>query len=179
MGVEYRRADEVAHIAWELIQDFHLHLENVRIEYVWRDKASARGDKVVLGKARRVSGLNAFLSRMDQENDEWQDYFVVEIAADTWAGMSAAQRKALVDHELAHFGINEKGQLVLVHHDIEEFQAVLQRHGAYKPDLAQFIEIGKGVQRLALVPDAGPEGVVESDDGEAPPPFTYRTHTNA
>lgn len=154
---EYRRADEVAHIAWELIQEHHEHLEHIRIEFVWRDQAADKGGKAVLGKARKVTGLNAFLARDDTDSDDYGDFFVMEIAQDTWAGMTGAQRKALVDHELHHMGLDEKARLAIVPHSCEEFSGVLARHGAWKADVAEFIEIGKGITRLQLV-DAAAEG---------------------
>lgn len=158
VGVEYARADEVAHIADGLIPTNHPHLVPVRIEYVWRDKAASKGDRVTLGKARKVSGLNAFLAREDPDSDACEDFFVLEIARDTWEGMNSKQREALVDHELAHMGLTEDGKLTTVPHDIEEFHAILKRHGAWKSDLAVFVEIGKGIARLPLDP-------VEADIG--------------
>lgn len=150
---EYRRADEVAHIAWETIQSHHPHLEHIRIDYVWRDQAASKGGKAVLGKARKVGGLNAFLARNDGNSDDYMDFFVMEIAEDTWAGMDANQRKALVDHELLHMGLNDKAQLTIIPHDCEAFNLEIVRHGLWKGDIAELVEIGKGVTRLNLVPE--------------------------
>lgn len=38
-----------------------------RVVYVFRDKASKTNGKTVLGKARKVSGLNAYLGRADPD----------------------------------------------------------------------------------------------------------------
>lgn len=151
---DYTRAEDVEQIAAELIRLHHPHLDRVRIEYVWRDKASVKGGKIVLGKARKVSGLNAYLSRPDPDSDVYVDYFVIEIAADTWAALNEDQQRALVDHELMHCGLDANFRLTLVPHDCEAFVNEIVRHGLWKRDLAELVEAGKGVQRLALVAEA-------------------------
>lgn len=60
---EFWPAPEVREIAEDLIPRHHDHLQNVRIEYVFRDKCAKDKGRDVWGKARKVSGLNAFLSR--------------------------------------------------------------------------------------------------------------------
>lgn len=145
----YRRAEEVAALAWELVQDHHPHLEeNVRIEFVWRDEAAVSKGRTKLATARKISGLNAFLGRPDPDADVYDDFFVMEVAEDMWLLMNAAQRRALVDHELCHMVLDEKGKIALKAHDVEEFIDVIQRHGLWKRDVAELVETAKGVQRL-------------------------------
>lgn len=124
--VEYSEAPEVQEIADKLIPEFHPHLVDEAIEYIFRDSAASRGDKVILGMARKVRGLTSYLSRKTKE-----PYFVMEIAEDMWATLDDAKKKALVDHELCHFGINENGDRFIAPHDIEEFAAVIERHGMW------------------------------------------------
>lgn len=159
---EYSTAHAVREIAEELIPAHHSHLIEfgARIEYVWRDEAAKSKGKIVLGKARRISGLNAFLAREDRsvEGEGVQDFFVVEIAEDTWADLTPAQRRALVDHELSHCGVDwgEAGdletRLVLRAHDCEEFCSVVRRHGLWKPDLAALVRFGAEAEQLELLP---------------------------
>lgn len=65
--------------------------------------------------------------------------------------MTDEQRIALLDHELCHAApmlddrtqeqvVDERGRKVwrMVKHDIEEFGAIVQRHGLYKADLEKF-----------------------------------------
>lgn len=130
----YERAHEVAQVASKLIANTHKHLASLPIEYVWRDKASKSGDKVTLGKARKVSGLNAFLS------EHGEDFYVIEIAADTWKDLTSTQQLALVDHELCHLaGRNlDTDKLELRKHDVEEFAEVIARHGVWTANLELF-----------------------------------------
>lgn len=183
----YRQAPEVQEIAEGLIEEFHPHLLGQRFEYLFRSAAAKSKGRVVLGSARVVSGLNAFLARsnqllvladsgkvvsaggMDLERAvEPASFFVIEIAADMWGtddelgnrlGLSDAQCVALVDHEFCHCQVNAAGVPVLVHHDVEEFGQVVERHGLWKPDLAWFARQTSGARVLPFdgwtAPEAG------------------------
>ena len=128
----YTYAPEVRSIAARLILDVAEHgpLADARIEYVWRDKAPTHHGRTVLGRARRIGGLNAFLIRLDEPGPDGEvgsdgPLFVVEISADTWAHLTDDQRVALVDHELCHLKVDrgDDGELVLkiAGHDVEHF----------------------------------------------------------
>lgn len=156
MSTAYTDAAPVRLIASELVPTHHRDLISfgARIEFVWRDKASKKGGKTVLGKARRVSGLNAYLAREDQgiEGEDVPDFFVIEIAEDVWPALTPRQQTALVDHELSHCAIDhETGKLVMRPHDCEEFCAVVERHGLWRQDVQEFVNAAKGVQ-LDLIP---------------------------
>lgn len=149
----YKPAPDVAHIAGDLIAtvDDHAELAGVDVVYCWRDKAAKSKGRTVLGKARKVSGLNAFLAR-DQESDE--PLFVVEIAQDEWIELTTKQRYALVDHELSHLrvkiGDDGERDLSIRGHDVEEFRAVIDRHGFWKPDVADFAVSVSEQMRLSI-----------------------------
>lgn len=142
----YSTAHEVERIAEELIPAHHPHLSTVPIRYVWRDKATRSKGNIVLGKARKVSGLGAHLVHLVRKDEppEEVDFFVLEIAADTWQKLTLAQRTALVDHELCHLGIDipegdeDDRRLVIRGHDLEEFAAVVERHGLWRPAIETF-----------------------------------------
>lgn len=154
MSVTYRPAPAVEHIAGTLIPTHHPDLDGVRIQYVFRSKASKKNDKIVLGKARKVSGLNAYLATPADEvgfDDEAVEFFVIEIAEDCWRDLNHEQRIALVDHELCHLAIefddDEQVKLVMRSHDLEEFREIVERHGLWKPDLTEFADsVAKAVQ---------------------------------
>lgn len=144
MSAKYRHAPEVEAIANELLTtvDDHLHLyeNDVRIVYLFIDKAPQSGGRVILGRARRIGGLNAVLADLDAFTDlelceEPRPFFVIEISFDIWEGLSIPRRRALVDHELMHCktGHDDKGNLKLSTrpHDFEEFAAILRRHGLW------------------------------------------------
>lgn len=126
MAVEYTSAVEVLNIAEKLIQEHHQHLQGELIEYIFRDKAASKGGKIVFGKARKIRGLTAYLSRPEED-----EYFLMEIGLDAWKTLTQEQKVALVDHELCHFGIDDNGNKVIIPHDLEEFVAVVDRHGLW------------------------------------------------
>jgi predicted metallopeptidase len=152
---DYWEADEPRRLGEMLVDAHHPHLDTARIEYVFRDEASVTGNKVVLAKARKVTGLNAFLARSDDPAIGGGDFFCIEVAADTWEALNEAQRRALIDHELMHCAIGKKGKLELRPHDVEEFATIVERHGFWKWDLREFMERVKGIQTLGLVSGDG------------------------
>lgn len=156
MATSYRQAASVERIANQLIPEHHPHLVGEPIRYVFRDEHAKKGGKAVMGSARKISGLNAYLALGDETDVEGEDvdpFFVIEIAEDIWARLSLAQRKALVDHELSHCIIepDAKGAptLGLVAHDLEEFRTVVERHGLWMPDL---VEMARAIDAAPKVP---------------------------
>ena len=143
-SVTYRPADEAAEIAARLIPEWHPHLVDARIVYVFRSEAEIREGKLKLGSCRKVGGLNAWLAQSnDPPQPDGNDFFVIELAEPEWhERLSDRQREALVDHELSHayceWGENEELKLSLVHHDIEEFAVIIDRHGLWHDDLTVF-----------------------------------------
>lgn len=133
--VTYEIAEDAKPIGAELIKQFHPHLLGMSIPllYIFRSKAAESNGKTVLGKAKRVSGMNAFLAYRHLV-EEGEDYpplvFVIELAKDYWYHLTPEQRVALVDHELCHFGPDGMRA-----HDVEEFREVIDRHGLWRPDL--------------------------------------------
>lgn len=153
---DYRHAPEVADLAQKLIDsvDDHepLRDDRVRVECVYRDKATKSKGRTTLGKARKLSGLNAFLANPEAEQ---RDLFVVEIAEDCWDQLTDEQQLALVDHELSHLRVDydDDGtpQLSIRAHEVEEFGGVIERHGLWGSDVAAF---GSQVhEQLALAVD--------------------------
>lgn len=150
----YRPAPEVADIAQDLIGEHHTHLLNRKIVYIFRDSPQKRAGTEIWGKARKVSGLNAFLNAradgdLDVEHsyDEEADhsYFVIEIAEPIWEHLDETARRALVDHELehceVHFSDSGKESLRIIPHNLEEFTAVVRRHGLWKSELRRFAKV--------------------------------------
>lgn len=188
--MKYRLAPEVEAIAIDLIETVEDHVplyrSEVRIEYVFIDKAPTSGGRIILGRARRISGLNAVLAELPLYNLELcQDprpFYVIEIAEDIWQALSPERRRALVDHELMHCkpDHNDNGDLVLKMrpHDLEEFAGIIRRHGLWTSAAER---MGRAVvEQLALAldgvdtflaelrPPAPPAGI-DPDTGEIQP----------
>lgn len=144
----YKHAQEVEDIALDLIPKYHGHLQdfNVHIEYVFVSKAPKRNGKEIWGTCRRVSGFNAYMSH--SQGDE--PFFVIVISEPVWDVLPQDKREALVDHELCH-AWSEADQsedddeadpvkLSLRPHDLEEFSAIVRRHGLWREDIEDFVE---------------------------------------
>lgn len=147
----FRLSEEVEAVAWPLIRNFHKHLANERIVYLFRSEPEKIGGKTALGTARKISGLNAFLAGQFGEafqsdllaggdSQEPEAFFVMQIWEFGWARMGDAARIALVDHELCHF-FAEDDKLTIQPHDLEEFVAVVHRHGLWRPDVEEFVRV--------------------------------------
>ncbi|HVX38777.1 MAG TPA: putative metallopeptidase [Gemmatimonadaceae bacterium] len=129
----YHNADQAQAIGELLVRVIHTHLINASIAYVFREKMKTR-DRTVWGKASKASGEVQFFNAYD---------FVLKFNWLQWRGLSAMQKVALVDHELSHCGheVDDqtgKDKWVMVSHDIEEFGAIVQRWGLWRPDLVPF-----------------------------------------
>lgn len=158
MTVTYRPAPAVARVAGELIPKHHQHLHGVRIDYVFRSETAKSNGKEIWGKARKITGLNAFLATPEDERpveDDIDDFFVIEISEPVWAILDPAERAALVDHELCHLTVEEDKddnlKLKLRPHDLEEFVAIVRRHGLWRDDVETF---AAAVQMVLPEPDA-------------------------
>lgn len=58
--------------------------------------------------------------------------YLLTVNADAWVHLSTKQRYALIDHELFHMVVHTKDGEVkyrLRHHDVEEFNVIIKRHG--------------------------------------------------
>lgn len=129
----------------DLVQAHHTHLIDARIALAWCTSWRPDVDgRVVLGKCKKASDLDRELAAFD---------FIILLKKSFWQDLAvtADQRAALLDHELCHADVkldertgepvtDERGRKVyrLRKHDIEEFAAVVERHGVYKRDLEQF-----------------------------------------
>jgi hypothetical protein len=131
-----------------LIPMYHPELATARFRYVFVDRASMKNGKPVRGKVRRISGVFDFLLEAD---------FMMEVALDQWNELRDNQRQALVDHLLeactGEEDENDGGAMKwgVREPDVQEFAAILRRHGAWNEDLAAFTVIAKEIDVDSLV----------------------------
>lgn len=155
--MEYRLAREVEQFVQDIISDHHPHLLGLRVEFLFIDKKPKSQGRELWGRAKKISGLPAFLAGEPGDLYEFvEDFFVIEIAEEAWVVLSDAGKRALVDHSLSHCEIEideETGasKLVIVGPNVTEFDAVLRRHGAWNNDLANFVETA---EQLSLTESA-------------------------
>jgi len=117
-------------------------LDDIFISYVFRETAARTGEKVKAGVALRVDDRNWLLHKTD---------VIIEIAHDIYSEANSQFRNAILDHELCHVIVfrDENEELVIEssgrkkirmrHHDVEEFEEILTRHGTYHAALRSFV----------------------------------------
>jgi len=123
---------------------WHENLRAARIALAWRKGLKRDKDGLLmLGKCIKVSDLQKELREFD---------FIILLNKEVWEAPSFTPEKkqALLDHELCHADValdkdfepklDERGRRIwrIRKHDIEEFRAVVRRHGCYKRDLEEF-----------------------------------------
>lgn len=163
----------------QLVGDHHEDLAAAKIVLLWNTAWKPNRDgHVTLGRCRIASDLERELHGYD---------VLIQLRRFWWTDpeVTDAQRAALLDHELSHATtddddqtgepkVDERGRRLyrLRRHDIEEFAAVVKRHGLYKRDLEQFAGIVRSRQlplpmqpRPRLVP-----GDAQPGAGAAPAP---------
>lgn len=116
----------VIHFAENLIENFHPHLRDARICFVFRKEAQKQGDRMILGQCSKVPAKMQPYFEYD---------FLIWISKHDWEAMDELSREALIDHELCHASGNQWLGWKIKPHDIQEFSDVIQRHGCWAPDV--------------------------------------------
>lgn len=144
MATTITRAHEVERLAQPIIAAHHPHLADARILYCFTTAKRVRQGQTVYATAQKLAPLARFLSA-DMEDSEQGADFLILVGSEAWASLTAPQKKALVDHELCHLSLtapdeNGEGDWTMVGHDLEEFAAVVERHGLWMPSVRDMAE---------------------------------------
>jgi hypothetical protein len=156
---EYSEAVEAREIgiAWIGSVEAHTHLRDASIGYIFHDEEITNGGKVEwasagLGIMRGPSAKHwgRFIEWTIFRMIGYQPDFIILIDRNIWNGLDAAQKVALIDHELCHcqqatdaFGGPRFNQITgrpiwrIAAHDIEEFHGVIERNGIWNDDVAE------------------------------------------
>jgi hypothetical protein len=128
----------------ELVKAHHEDLRDARIALAWCTSWRRDADgHLTIGKAKKASDL-------DRELAAWD--FIILLNRTHWMDLRVpeAHRQALLDHELCHCALkydttgepmeDVRGRKIwrTRKHDVEEFSAIVKRHGCYKADLEAF-----------------------------------------
>ncbi len=128
-GDKVHNAEGARKIAGSVIAAFHSRLRGRSIAYLFVEKMGS-GDRITLGTAAAANAKIRHIAEID---------FILTFNYTAWQELSLAQRVALVDHELCHCDVDlESGKPTIIHHDVEEFGAIVTRHGLWKPDIRTF-----------------------------------------
>lgn len=138
---------EAYKIMAELRAKYHEDIAAAKIALAWRTSLKPDVDgHLILGKCVKATDLNREVAPYD---------FVILLNREVWddCDFNKTKKVALLDHELCHASIavdkktgepkyDERGRNVwrVRKHDIEEFAAIVERHGCYKRDLEKFAE---------------------------------------
>lgn len=139
MAMMYGEAEEAEKIANHLIATYHPELATARFRYLFKEKASKKGGKPVMGSVKKMSDLMIYLINVD---------FMVEIPLDIWNELDNTKRTALVDHLLERCSgeeDEETGEMKwkVREPDVHEFSSILRRYGAWTNELAEFSSVAK------------------------------------
>lgn len=129
--------DSVLLLAQELVKEHHPDLSDARIGILFRETVAYSRGNPVLGHAQKTPEMLKVYLDFD---------FIIWIAADAYADMDEKRRKALIDHELCHCKIIE-GTATMVGHDVEEFEAIINRHGLWSTNL---VRIANSIKQMAF-----------------------------
>ncbi len=124
-------AEQPAYVGHVLVAEYHQEIFKANIAYLFREDMSSRGASV-WGKAAKASAKLKLLSEYD---------FTIDFNWKVWRELQPMQRVALVDHELAHCTMNDKGNFVLCHHDVAEFHEIIDRWGLWSLSLQEFADV--------------------------------------
>lgn len=137
-NTKFEWAEDVKQVAKKLIENYHGHLVEAKIAYLFRHGNWNSKGKVVFGKAQKVPDEWKYLTGYDLR---------VVVNKDVWDKLTPEQREALVDHELCHFTKDEDGEgnpnWSIEEHDIQEFSQVVQRHGLWRKEVENFFTAAK------------------------------------
>lgn len=142
------RSSELGKLAYKLLDEtvrkHHTHLTPATIGVAWHKALKPDVDgHITLGRCVKVSDLQKEFCEYD---------FLIVLNKTVWFNekFDEAKKLALIDHELCHAEealdkngdqkTDERGRQVwrIRKHDIEEFTAIIRRHGCYKADLEIF-----------------------------------------
>lgn len=143
----YTEASSAKTIAERLIEAHHPHLGEAVIAYIMKTvpdecepkppKGPSRaGRKIKIATTARFSDKNRAAVELIGTSNLAPD-FVIEINEPYWDLLTLEQQKAVIDHELCHCTSDADG-FYLIDHDVQEFRAVVARHGLYVSDLEEF-----------------------------------------
>lgn len=162
-----KRGDQPVNVllsdAWK---KHHDHLEDAEIVVLFCEELPARNGRRILGTAHVMSEKERLLSGSD---------LLICLDKRIWSVAKEGMRRALLDHELCHFGLRMDEEGIPEHddqgrtmyrlnaHDVEEFNAVIRRHGLWMGDLSAtakaMIDSPDGAQlALSLGEPLGGEG---------------------
>ena len=151
--------DEAEQMVNDLVRQYHRHLDRAHIACLTKPKASVKHGKTVWATLQKTTPL---MRALDIEAD-----YVIVIGGPVWERLNTKERRALIDHELMHAaGYDDEAEAwTVAGHDIEEFSAIIQRHGAWRSDVERFLEVAQAVKLNQMTIDEAVKAHVDTMKG--------------
>lgn len=170
----FYKAEEVEKLAKPIVRENHDHLiaNQVRIEYWFRDDVPLADGRERWGEAKKITGFNARVAGCE----DGESMFAILISQPIWDKMNERSRRALIDHELMHCGVEEipekKGggiRLYIIPHDFEGFKSEFLRHGLWREDAKEMrdaLQLAFKFETTGEIPEGAtaPKKLDTSDD---------------
>lgn len=130
---KFTSADEIIPMANKLITQFHPHLINAKISYMFRGGKWNKNNRPVVGDVKLMSPYYRKLTGLD---------FGIVLNKKLWYSTTRVkQKEAMLDHLLSYcyFSEDKQGNPIWkkVAPTIHEFPEVVARNGAYSPDVVE------------------------------------------
>lgn len=140
---DYKKDKRLQEFGMSIAKDFHEDkLDKAKFLFAFQSPAQKSGDRVVLGRAIKVSPMTRDLANMNAD-------FIIIIAEDEWKDLADDKRMALIDHQLSHCAVHEdeknpgKPVFKIAPHDLGEFSDVVRRHGIHCDEILPFVAAAK------------------------------------
>jgi hypothetical protein len=137
-------------MAEDLIANYHPHLADARIAYLFRSPTWKSKGQEVAGTAGTPSARERCFAG-DRELA-----FVITLNWEWWEGANERARRALLDHELSHCARDEGPDglpsWTTVGHDFEEFTDIVRRHGLWREGMHEFAAAVEQLEFFAVDP---------------------------
>ena len=117
--------ESVMELLHEVMQEFFPEFRNVRVKGLFDMKKRMSGGKVVLGRIQKCNDLLRHLTAEEARTEEGYDVLLY-LDSKCWISIGREDRVRILRHELRHLDHNDKGDLVVVPHDIEDFVEEVQ-----------------------------------------------------
>lgn len=130
--IEWKDAPEVKAVVKELINEHHGRLLTAKIKSLFREGAWSSQRKETWAKVYKVTSRDKHLTGYD---------FYLAVNQEVWEHLDTPARIALIDHELCHCDRDDdSGKWCTYGHDLEDFIAVVARHGAWTDEAKKYLQ---------------------------------------
>ena len=153
--------DHPIHLFNELIElEEHQHFadDEIPVEFLFKVAPVIKAGRQVLGRVMipTVQGLlKDLFEQMLGQLFGRMPHFLIVLDRDFWMQADELTRRALLEHEMCHVkqsldkngdpAFDQEGnpKFGLVSHDLEEFNYIVRKYGAWSPDIVAFLSAAK------------------------------------